>query len=562
MAQELKGLEYLKKNVIKNKKYDENKPFAFISYSHDDHDSQIVMNIFKKMFDKGYNLWIDVANIPKNEASWKTAARTALRSKLCKCAIFFRSENSMVKDTILNEIKLINDLEHINGFIVVDIWESKKYDDAETVYKAIINQTDEELKFSETQINTCMDLCEIIKVDNSAIRLRYEAENDIDKAVAEIIEEIKYEIKSDGSEPVTNTTDDNHSETVKININDIEPNPLDVKKGITKPPKPPKPPEPTGEVYYLVEPNNGNGGRAIIKYDGTDYFLLKKSKVSNDISKVPRNQTLCDNYNNYSKVFAERIRLVDKDIKSSISALCKMVYGTSVSGDDGCKKEISKEEAEKILRENAKLAVPEPTVVPIPENGGNDEDEVDDDWDYTDEDEDEEDDDLTYDGEDEDGIYEDDWDYTDEDEDEDVVEPTGTPPTSEKIVDLKSNIKTGNTIYKFTLYGVTYINSSLKDMVITVFETVLNRNPDKLDIALEKLKSNLRKGDIIGKVGQIIDGRPVTANFGAGEAFDVAGTTVSIGTRIDAKTASRILVRLCEACDVKKGTDLSIKEVK
>lgn len=519
MAQELKGLEYLKKNVIKNKKYDENKPFAFISYSHDDHDSQIVMNIFKKMFDKGYNLWIDVANIPKNEASWKTAARTALRSKLCKCAIFFRSENSMVKDTILNEIKLINDLEHINGFIVVDIWESKKYDDAETVYKAIINQTDEELKFSETQINTCMDLCEIIKVDNSAIRLRYEAENDIDKAVAEIIEEIKYEIKSDGSEPVTNTTDDNHSETVKININDIEPNPLDVKKGITKPPKPPKPPEPTGEVYYLVEPNNGNGGRAIIKYDGTDYFLLKKSKVSNDISKVPRNQTLCDNYNNYSKVFAERIRLVDKDIKSSISALCKMVYGTSVSGDDGCKKEISKEEAEKILRENAKLAGLEHTVTQTPENGGSD-------------------------------------------ENGDGGETTVTPPTNEKIIDLKSFTKKGNKIYKFTLYDTTYINSSLRDMVINVFKTVLNRNPDKLDIALEILYANLRKGDIIGKVGKIIDGKQVTANFSAGEAFNVNGTTVSIGTSINADTAKSLFNRLCKICDIKMGEDLVYEEVK
>ena len=39
MAQELMGLEYLKKKEIKNMKCDMEKPFAFISYSHDENDS-------------------------------------------------------------------------------------------------------------------------------------------------------------------------------------------------------------------------------------------------------------------------------------------------------------------------------------------------------------------------------------------------------------------------------------------------------------------------------------------------------------------------------------------
>ena len=64
MSQELMGLEYLKKKEIKNMKCDMNKPFAFISYSHDEYDSQIVMNVFKKLMERGHNLWIDIANMP------------------------------------------------------------------------------------------------------------------------------------------------------------------------------------------------------------------------------------------------------------------------------------------------------------------------------------------------------------------------------------------------------------------------------------------------------------------------------------------------------------------
>ena len=78
MSQELMGLEYLKKKEIKNMKCDINKPFAFISYSHDDYDSQIVMNVFKKLMERGHNLWIDIANMPADEHTWKKAAIDAL----------------------------------------------------------------------------------------------------------------------------------------------------------------------------------------------------------------------------------------------------------------------------------------------------------------------------------------------------------------------------------------------------------------------------------------------------------------------------------------------------
>ncbi len=64
------------------------KKFAFISYSHDDYDSQIVMNVFKQLMKKGHNLWIDTVSMPADEDSWIKSARDALRNKNCKIAFF------------------------------------------------------------------------------------------------------------------------------------------------------------------------------------------------------------------------------------------------------------------------------------------------------------------------------------------------------------------------------------------------------------------------------------------------------------------------------------------
>lgn len=128
MSQELMGLEYLKKKEIKNMKCDMNKPFAFISYSHDEYDSQIVMNVFKKLMERGHNLWIDIANMPADEHTWKKAAIDALTNKNCKFAFFFRSESSMIKKTIENELETIKILDHIKSIVVVDIWHEDNMD--------------------------------------------------------------------------------------------------------------------------------------------------------------------------------------------------------------------------------------------------------------------------------------------------------------------------------------------------------------------------------------------------------------------------------------------------
>lgn len=185
MAQQLVGLEFLKKNEIKDKVCDMGRPFAFISYSHDDYDSQIVMNVFKKLYERGYNLWIDTANMPVDENSWKDSALLALRNKeCCKCAIFFRSESSMIKETIATELDTIKALDHIGNIITIDIWKDSDLN-ADAYYKKILNDG------SEGEMKNCNKICEIVKRDNKAIRLKADTENDINALVREIEEELK-----------------------------------------------------------------------------------------------------------------------------------------------------------------------------------------------------------------------------------------------------------------------------------------------------------------------------------------------------------------------------------
>ena len=50
-------------------------------------------------------MWIDIANMPADEHTWKKAAIDALTNKNCKFAFFFRSESSMIKKTIENDLK-------------------------------------------------------------------------------------------------------------------------------------------------------------------------------------------------------------------------------------------------------------------------------------------------------------------------------------------------------------------------------------------------------------------------------------------------------------------------
>ena len=183
MAQKLVGLEFLRKNEIKNKKCRVDSPYVFISYSHDDYDSQIVMNVFKKLYDKGFNLWIDTANMPVNEKHWDESATEALRDKNCRFAFFFRSEDSMIKETIASELEFIDLMEHIGSIIVVDIWHDNSYN-ALNYRNYIYNHG------NTPAFNACKKICKTVSPECKAIRLASDADNDINKLVRELEEEL------------------------------------------------------------------------------------------------------------------------------------------------------------------------------------------------------------------------------------------------------------------------------------------------------------------------------------------------------------------------------------
>jgi len=215
MAQELTGLEYLKKKEIKNMKCDMDKQFAFISYSHDNYDSQIVMNVFKQLMKKGHNLWIDTANMPADEHTWKKSARDALRNKNCKIAFFFRSESSMVKNTIAKELETIRRLKHIKQIVTVDIWHEEGID-AGTYYTNVLNDgTDEE-------IDACDKICESVDTECKAIRLAGDAGNDILSLVEEMEEELK---AVEGT--TSDSDDDDDSDEDGSNEDDIDDGEID-----------------------------------------------------------------------------------------------------------------------------------------------------------------------------------------------------------------------------------------------------------------------------------------------------------------------------------------------
>lgn len=184
MIERLSGLEFLKKNEIKDKTCDMNRPFAFISYSHDEHDTQIVLNVFHALYNWGYNLWIDIANMPHDEHAWTRSALTALRTPTCKFAFFFRSESSMAKPTIAKELETIKKLRHIGDIVTVDIWHEEN-NTAESVYDQILNDVEDTVSF-----DACERICNIVHVANSAIRLGADVQNDVKRLTGAMEEEL------------------------------------------------------------------------------------------------------------------------------------------------------------------------------------------------------------------------------------------------------------------------------------------------------------------------------------------------------------------------------------
>lgn len=184
MSQKLIGLEYLQANEIKNMNCNVEFPYVFISYSHDNDDSQIVMNVFKALYKRGFNIWIDTANMPLNEDDWKVSATKALMNKNCKFAFFFRSESSMVKDTIAKELETIKRLKHIGPIVTIDIWHDSN-NNAERFYDEILNSGNCDV------YAVCDKICRFVNIECKALRLASDMGNDILKLVEEMEDVLK-----------------------------------------------------------------------------------------------------------------------------------------------------------------------------------------------------------------------------------------------------------------------------------------------------------------------------------------------------------------------------------
>lgn len=260
----LRGLEYLKRKEISGKKCDLSKNFAFISYAHYQEDEEIVKNVFNKLYEKGYNLWIDIANIPKDENSWKKAAQDALMNdeETCKVALFFRSEESLIREPINDELEMIKALDYIHKIITIDIWQTKEMTTDKYIEKLIKEKKKDEL-------NTCKSICEKVNKDNSAYRFQ-----DVGHDLDELVESLEEELKNEDIAPSHNREGE-----VTFSPHALQAEPV----GKPIPPAPDSVPGQVREWIYSTK----KGANAYILWDGRskNCKVLKESVAAKEADK-------------------------------------------------------------------------------------------------------------------------------------------------------------------------------------------------------------------------------------------------------------------------------------
>lgn len=78
-------------------------PYVFVSYC--SKDKEIVWDDVVELQQRGYNLWIDEANLDKTKNSWEEDALKAIDSSNCILLVFYVSHNSLTSKDCLNEIE-------------------------------------------------------------------------------------------------------------------------------------------------------------------------------------------------------------------------------------------------------------------------------------------------------------------------------------------------------------------------------------------------------------------------------------------------------------------------
>ena len=112
----------------------------------------------------------------------------------------------------------------------------------------------------------------------------------------------------------------------------------------------------------------------------------------------------------------------------------------------------------------------------------------------------------------------------------------------EKPVDsvLKSGKKKSYGTYDFMLYGEKYENYKLKNVLITTFKEVINKNLDKLDILINQINC-LQEGDVLKN-------KEYSSVLRAGEVVKFNGKEVTIGTSLNKEAVFNYINKLIELC--------------
>ena len=105
---------------------------------------------------------------------------------------------------------------------------------------------------------------------------------------------------------------------------------------------------------------------------------------------------------------------------------------------------------------------------------------------------------------------------------------------------LKSGKKKSYGTYDFMLYGEKYENYKLKNVLITTFKEVINKNLDKLDILINQINC-LQEGDVLKN-------KEYSSVFRAGEVVKFNGKEVTIGTSLNKEAVFNYINKLIELC--------------
>lgn len=172
-------VSYLVENSIQNRQCDTTKPFAYFIYAHDPYDSVIAKNTFEMLSCIGYNVWLDVANVPQDRYSWQRAVFSALDSPNCNLVVFFQSENALKTELVADQLQHAAN-NAASDIVVVDI----KTNPGESIKKFLnsleldtLNSPDNDTV--NRRFDSCQRIMGIVNSDMETISLSKDCENDV-----------------------------------------------------------------------------------------------------------------------------------------------------------------------------------------------------------------------------------------------------------------------------------------------------------------------------------------------------------------------------------------------